>query len=275
VICFNKQPNDLGQEEFEYMTEFQAHIKSFDTLSSSEIAESITDIEWINNHRDQKPAVLVSNSRTVNLLRIVGKKVIKTESIKRKFAKGEGICMPRTKVTSESKEGKLIASFKTGKELHLHSISMCPDRENFLTSDENRVNLWNLDRAGAEVYSLIDYNRQKLLENEEAITCARFNTEGLMFLYATNKGHIRLCDLRESSNFHKRPSMEFALSQRSSAANMFDKWLNVISSASFVPGSHTVLSRDFLSAKLWDMRMGGSSSMIVDTGNAAKPIYSA
>ena len=256
------------------MTEFQAHTKSFDTLSSSEITESITGIEWINNQRDQKPALLISNSRTVNLMRIVNKLDIKTESVKRKFAKGQGICIPKTKVIGESQEVKLIASFKTGKEQHLHSISMCPDRENFITSDENRVNLWNIERANAEVYSLIDYNRQKISGNDEYLTCARFNTEGLMFLYATNKGQLRLCDLRESSNFHRRPSMEF-LAQRKGVVDYFDKWLNVISSASFVPGSQTVLSRDFLSAKLWDMRKGGNTSMIVDTGNAPKPIYSA
>ena len=49
MICFSKQLNEHGQEEFEYMTEFQAHSKGFDTLSSSEITESITGIEWINN----------------------------------------------------------------------------------------------------------------------------------------------------------------------------------------------------------------------------------
>ena len=69
--------------------------------------------------------------------------------------------------------------------------------------------------------------------------------------------------------------MEFSPKQRLGGANVFDRWLNVISSASFVPGSQTVVSRDYLSAKLWDMRMGGNSSMIVDAGNAARPIYSA
>jgi len=82
-------------------------------------------------------------------MRIVNKLVIKTESVKRKFANGYGICIPKTKVIGESQEVKLIASFKTGLEQHLHSISMCPDRENFITSDENRVNLWNLERTNA------------------------------------------------------------------------------------------------------------------------------
>ena len=38
-----------------------------------------------------------------------------------------------------------------------------------------------------------------------------------------------------------------------------------------------MLSRDYLSTKLWDLRMGGNqaSTMIVDTVNTTKPIYSA
>ena len=52
----------------------------------------------------------------------------------------------------------------------------------------------------------------------------------------------------------------------------------MVSDASFVPNSdHFILSRDYLSAKLWDMRAGGnvSSDMIVDSPTTAKPIYSA
>lgn len=38
-----------------------------------------------------------------------------------------------------------------------------------------------------------------------------------------------------------------------------------------------MLSRDYLSTKLWDLRMGGNqaSTMIVDSVNGTKPIYSA
>lgn len=112
------------------------------------------------------------------------------------------------------------------------------------------------------------------------ITSAKFNSHGSSFLYTTSKGHVRICDFRESSNFQNRPSIEFNLRQRKSVngMNIFGKWLNVISDASFVPNSdHLIMSRDYLSAKLWDMRMGAnaSTSMIVDSPSTVKPIYSA
>ena len=225
--------------------------------------------------------MLTSNSRGIKLFRIVNKQVRKAESIKKKMQKGKGLGLPKTKVVSESKEGRECATFKTGKEQHLHSLSLAPDMENFIAADENRINLWNLERPGENsVYSLLDYNRQRAGEEDEMVTSAKFNSVGSSFVYTTNKGDIRICDFRESSNFQARPSLEFNLRQRKSAngKNIFDKWLNVVSDASFVPNSeHLLLSRDYLSAKLWDMRMGSNAStgMIVDSPSTVKPLYSA
>ena len=104
--------------------------------------------------------MLTSNSRQVKLFRIVSKKVKKSESVKKKIAKGKGLCMPKTKVISESKEGKHVATYKSGKEQHLHTVSLAFDQENFITADESRINLWNLERPGEHpVYNLLDYNR--------------------------------------------------------------------------------------------------------------------
>ena len=101
-----------------------------------------------------------------------------------------------------------------------------------------------------------------------------------MFLYTTTKGQIRVCDFRESSNFQSRASIEFNLKNRKSikSLNAFDQWLNVVSDASFIPGNQNyIISRDYLSAKLWDLRKGinRSTSMIVDSLNYTKPVYSA
>ena len=147
--------------------------------------------------------------------------------------------MPKIKVVSKSKEGKHVATFITGNEQHLHSLSLAPDLENFLSADESKVNLWHLERSASELYNLVDYNRTKCTSEDEAITSIKFSTEASMFLYTTSKGHVRICDLRESSNFHTRPTLQFQNKspKASAGANVFDKWLNVISDATFVPGT--------------------------------------
>lgn len=70
-------------------------------LSSHEISETVTNIEWINARQSSQPAMLTSNSRGVKLFRIVNKQVRKAESIKKKLQKGKGLGLPKTKVVSE------------------------------------------------------------------------------------------------------------------------------------------------------------------------------
>ncbi len=146
--------------------------------------------------------MLASNSRQTKLFKIVSKQVKKCESAKKKLVKGKGLSIPKSKVVSESKEGKHFYTFKTGNESHIHSLTMCPDQENFINADDNIVNLWNMERPGqTPVYNLIDYERRKAADDDELVTSARFSDRASTFLYTTSHGHIRICDLRESSNF--------------------------------------------------------------------------
>ena len=156
------------------------------------------------------------------------------------------------------------------------------DNENFLTSDESHVMMWNLERPGkSEVYNLIDYNRHKYQSGEERILSMSCSSTNNTFIYTTSTGCIRICDLRESSNFTNRPTIELKMKKRKSAVDIIESGLAQVTDAKFVPFSeHNVLSRDYLATKLWDVRTAQSngyaaSSMIVDTEIDASPVWSA
>lgn len=122
VIIFEKK-FEKGEEDFDYFTEFQSHTKAFDTLNSSDISEAVTSIEWLNNVNTMKPMMLTQNQKVVKLWRIQDKVTKKHESCKKMLQKGKGIVFPKTKTAVEGKTSKLVTSFKTGKEHHLHSLS--------------------------------------------------------------------------------------------------------------------------------------------------------
>lgn len=192
--------------------------------------------------------------------------------------------MPKTKVVSESQEGKLVGTYSTGKEQHLHKTCMLEDYENFLTADDSHIMMWNLERPGKkEVYSLVDYNRNKCQSGEERILSMSASATTSTFCYTTSSGYVRICDLRESSNFSSRPSAEFSVKrQKSYGLEIFNSQICQASDAKFIPNSENfVLSRDYLSVKLWDVRTASSSSsssmMCVDQGKSATvaPVWSA
>lgn len=126
--------------------------------------------------------------------------------------KGRGLVFPKSKNIDKETKGKCLHTYKYGNEQNLHSVSMAPDCENFLTADSNRISLWNMEKSKSTVFSLIDYNRKHASENDERITSAKFNSsqsQSCVFLYTTSFGKINVCDFREKSNFSSTPSCSF------------------------------------------------------------------
>lgn len=116
---------------------------------------------------------------------------------------------------------------------------------------------------------MVDFERSKDKSQNELITSARFNqSQGTVFMYTTSHGRINICDFREHSDFHKRPSVMLDAAVRTAGkGSVFNKWTNAVSEARFLDGLSQVVSRDYLSVKLWDLRAASSQ--------ATKCIYSA
>ena len=91
--------------------------------------------------------------------------------------------------------------YKNGHEYNINSLSLSPDGENFLSSDDLRVNLWNIEN-NTVVYNLLDTKPKSIEELDEVITHCEFHPQSPSTLvYTTSKGFIHICDLRIKSSF--------------------------------------------------------------------------
>ena len=79
-------------------------------------------------------------------------------------------------MVAEQKEGKLLHVYKTDKDMQIHSVSECFDQENFISADEGRINMFNLERKNDPIYSLIDYERRSSTSEDEVIKFMTTNT---------------------------------------------------------------------------------------------------
>jgi serine/threonine-protein phosphatase 2A regulatory subunit B len=81
VIVFDRSKSDQkGTGPFEYFTEFQAHENQFDSLRSSEIEESLVDINWLNRQGKYRK-LITANTHNIRLWKIyekVDKKVVRS-----------------------------------------------------------------------------------------------------------------------------------------------------------------------------------------------------
>jgi serine/threonine-protein phosphatase 2A regulatory subunit B len=79
---------------------------------------------------------------------------------------------------------------------HINSISVNSDQETFLSADDLRVNLWNLEVTD-QSFNIVDIKPQNMEDLTEVITSAEFHPQQCnVFAYSSSKGCIRLADMR-------------------------------------------------------------------------------
>ena len=157
-------------------------------------------IEWINHHTSSIPQLLSANDKLIKLWRLEYKKEKKYESCKKLLQKGK-LMIPRSKVINESWEGRCKQYYKSAHEYHINSLCISPDGENFLSADDLRVNLWNVENA-TTVYNILDMKPKSIDDLDEVISHCEFHpTMPSVFLYTTTKGFLHICDFRETSSF--------------------------------------------------------------------------
>ena len=82
--------------------------------------------------------------------------------------------MPRSKVVNESYEGRNRMQYKNAHEYNINSLSLCADGENFLSADDLRINIWNVEYNQA-VYNLLDLKPKNIDDLDEVITHCEFH----------------------------------------------------------------------------------------------------
>ena len=107
---------------------------------------------------------------------------------------------------------------------HIHSITVNSDQETYISADDLRVNLWNLnisDQSFSQLSSLnayfsrtflvltsrylrhldiVDIKPANMEELTEVITAAEFHpTQCNVFMYSSSKSNIKLADMRDSA----------------------------------------------------------------------------
>jgi WD40 repeat protein len=92
---------------------------------------------------------------------------------------------------------------------HINSISVNSDGETFISSDDLRINLWNLNIQD-QSFNIVDIKPANMEELTEVITAAEFHPVSCnWFMYASSKGTIKLADMRQRAlcdQHHKRTS---------------------------------------------------------------------
>ncbi|GLT55940.1 hypothetical protein SLA2020_290210 [Shorea laevis] len=169
-----------------------------------------------------------------------------------------GIPSLRLPVVVTSQETGLVARcrrvYAHAHDYHINSISNNSDGETFISADDLRINLWNLEISN-QSFNIVDVKPANMEDLTEVITSAEFHpTHCNMLAYSSSKGSIRLIDLRQSALCDSHAKL-FEEPEVPSTRSFFTEIIASISDIKFAKDGRHILSRDYMTLKLWDVNM--------------------
>jgi serine/threonine-protein phosphatase 2A regulatory subunit B len=266
IVIFKRDNPDTS--EYNVYSTFQSHEPEFDYLKSLEIEEKINKIKWLPRRTDSH-FLLSTNDKTIKLWKISERQ----SKVQGWNTKSDEEGYPEVDMdTSEGENNSKITSLQVPKVVpselviesypkkiyanahtyHINSISCNSDAMTFLSADDLRVNVWNLESTNNS-FNVVDIKPNNMEDLSEVITSAEFHPLHChIFAYSSSRGTIRLCDMRESAlcDNHK---LLFEQEENPQERSFFSEIIASVSDIAFSPCGRYVLSRDYLTVKLWDL----------------------
>ncbi|XP_066904672.1 serine/threonine-protein phosphatase 2A 55 kDa regulatory subunit B delta isoform isoform X2 [Halyomorpha halys] len=246
--------------EYNVYSTFQSHEPEFDYLKSLEIEEKINKIRWLRR-KNQSHFLLSTNDKTIKLWK-VSERDKKVEGYNTKEENGQmrdpscitALRVPVIKPMELMVEASPRRIFANAHTYHINSISVNSDQETYLSADDLRINLWHLEITD-QSFNIVDIKPANMEELTEVITAAEFHPlECNVFVYSSSKGTIRLCDMRQAA-LCDRHSKIFEEPEDPTNRSFFSEIISSISDVKVSNSGRYMISRDYLSVKVWDLHM--------------------
>ncbi|KAK8796952.1 hypothetical protein WA588_001077, partial [Blastocystis sp. NMH] len=234
-------------EEYRFFSEFQSHEPEFDYLSSTEIQERINVIRWIPSNSNSL-SLLSTNDKTIKLWRLSEKHIGRIpcpllDGASHSQGKEQH---PSTDIVAQNKR-----VFGHAHSYNIHSLSCFNDGETFISADDLRINLWNLNVSN-QSFNILDIKPSNMSNLTEVISSACCHPNHCsLFAYSTSRGVTTFSDLRVAS----RSTPVRVFQDESKTDPEIADLVSTISSVHFTPGGRYFLTRDFLTVKVWDSFM--------------------
>jgi len=247
VIVFER--SQIARREYKFYVEYQSHDPEFDYLKSLEIEEKINKIRWCKSNNSH--FMLTTNDKTIKLWKLHNKKVRTVTTLK---PEGSQLSIPKVTTKDSVVTATSRRVYSNAHTYHVNSISPNSDGETFISADDLRINLWNLE-VSDQSFNIVDMKPENMEELSEVITAAEFHPLHCnVFMYSTSKGSIKLGDLRSSALCDKH-SKSFEQEEDPSTKSFFSEIISSISDCKFSGDGRYMVSRDYMTVKVWDLAM--------------------
>ncbi|XP_041956266.1 serine/threonine-protein phosphatase 2A 55 kDa regulatory subunit B alpha isoform [Alosa alosa] len=264
VVIFQQDPESKSQPlcrgQYNVYSTFQSHEPEFDYLKSLEIEEKINKIRWLPQ-KNAAQFLLSTNDKTIKLWKISerdkrpeGYNLKEDDGRYRDPSSVTALRVPVFQPMDLMVEASPRRVFANAHTYHINSISVNSDNETYLSADDLRINLWHLEITDRS-FNIVDIKPANMEELTEVITAAEFHPHQCnTFVYSSSKGTIRLCDMRASALCDQHSKL-FEEQEDPSRRSFFSEIISSISDVKFSHSGRYMMTRDYLSVKIWDLNM--------------------
>ncbi|XP_077543790.1 protein phosphatase 2 regulatory subunit tws isoform X1 [Haemaphysalis longicornis] len=258
VVIFQRDPASRQSQprrgEYNVYSTFQSHEPEFDYLKSLEIEEKINKIRWLRR-KNQAHFLLSTNDKTIKLWKVSERdKRIDGYSSRAEIGGMTALRVPTLQPMELLVEATPRRIFANAHTYHINSISVNSDQETYLSADDLRINLWHLEITD-QSFNIVDIKPTNMEELTEVITAAEFHpSQCHMFVYSSSKGTIRLCDMRAAALCDQHAKL-FEEPEDPTNRSFFSEIISSISDVKFSNNGRYMISRDYLTVKVWDLNM--------------------
>jgi len=212
------------------------------------LKKKINKIRWCKSNNSH--FLLTTNDKTIKLWKLHNKKV-RTVSVGKTE---DSLSIPKISTSESQVTATTRRIYSNAHAYHINSISSNSDGETFISADDLRINLWNLEISD-QSFNIVDIKPNNMEELSEVITAAEFHPQHCnIFMYSSSKGTIKIGDLRSSALCDKH-SKVFEQEEDPSTKSFFSEIISSISDCKFSHDGRYIVSRDYMTLKLWDMNM--------------------
>ncbi|CAG8605697.1 42056_t:CDS:2 [Gigaspora margarita] len=149
VVLFERNDGKKGCE-YKFYTEFQSHEPEFDYLKSLEIEEKINKIKWCKR-QNAAHFLLSTNDKTIKLWKVFEKSLkVVAENNLSDGSRPQNGKIQHLRLPKLTHHDTIIAAvprkvYANAHAYHINSISINSDGETYISADDLRINLWNLN----------------------------------------------------------------------------------------------------------------------------------
>ncbi|GMI44336.1 hypothetical protein TrCOL_g416 [Triparma columacea] len=252
IVIFKKAEEAI----YEPYAEFQSHESDFDYLKSLEIEERINQIQFLPP-TNNAVFLLSTNDKTVKLWKVGERRVGLSGE------KSEGSLFPPKAQDSRTIVATPRRTYANAHNYHINSISMNSDGETFVSADDLRINLWSHE-IEEECFNIVDIKPPSMEDLTEVITSCQFHPSHChMMIHSSSKGSIKLGDLRARALVDTQSKVLQQSVEVGSDKSFFSEIIASISDARFSPDGRYIVSRDYMTLKLWDVNMESSPVLTI------------